>query len=59
VLALAFALATGLVQARAGVRTWVALVAAPWYLVWKAMVQVRALASVLRRETYYPPTARS
>ncbi len=59
VLTLAFALATGLVQGRAGVRTWLALVAAPWYLVWKAIVQVRALASVLRRETYYPPTART
>lgn len=59
VLVLGFALATGLVQARAGLRTWLALVAAPWYLVWKAVVQLRALASVLRRDTYYPPTART
>jgi 1,2-diacylglycerol 3-beta-glucosyltransferase len=58
-LLLAFALFTGLVQARAGLRTWLALCAAPWYLGWKAVVQLRALASVLRREKYYPPTARA
>jgi cellulose synthase/poly-beta-1,6-N-acetylglucosamine synthase-like glycosyltransferase len=57
-LLLAFALFTGLVQARAGLRTWLALCAAPWYLAWKAVVQLRALASILRREKYYPPTAR-
>jgi cellulose synthase/poly-beta-1,6-N-acetylglucosamine synthase-like glycosyltransferase len=56
--ALCLALATGLLQARAGLRTWLALFVAPWYLLWKAAVQLRALASVLRRETYYPPTAR-
>ena len=48
----------GLVQARAGLRTWLALLAAPWYVGWKAIVQVRALASVLRRDEYYGPTAR-
>lgn len=48
----------GLVQARAGLRTWVALLVAPWYLGWKAVIQLRALASVLRRKDYYPPTAR-
>jgi cellulose synthase/poly-beta-1,6-N-acetylglucosamine synthase-like glycosyltransferase len=48
----------GLAQARAGLRTWLALLAAPWYLGWKTVVQMRALASVLRRESYYPPTAR-
>ena len=57
-LLLAFALVTGLVQGRAGLRTWLALLAAPWYLAWKAVVQVRALASVLRRDDYYGPTAR-
>ncbi len=51
-------LVTGLVQARAGLRTWLALLAAPWYLGWKAIVQVRALASIIRRETQYGPTAR-
>ena len=47
---LVLALATGLIQARAGLRTWLALLAAPWYLVWKAVVQLRAVASVLRRD---------
>jgi cellulose synthase/poly-beta-1,6-N-acetylglucosamine synthase-like glycosyltransferase len=56
---LALVIFTGLVQARAGLRTWLALLAAPWYLGWKAVVQVRALASVLRRDDYYPPTART
>ena len=58
-LVLALALVTGLIQARAGLRTWLALLAAPWYLGWKAVVQLRALASVLRRDDYYPPTARA
>jgi cellulose synthase/poly-beta-1,6-N-acetylglucosamine synthase-like glycosyltransferase len=57
-LALALVVVVGLVQARAGLRTWLALLAAPWYLGWKTVVQLRALASVLRRETHYPPTAR-
>lgn len=57
-LVLVLALATGLVQARAGIRTWLALLAAPWYLIWKAVVQVRALASVVRGDDYYQPTAR-
>jgi cellulose synthase/poly-beta-1,6-N-acetylglucosamine synthase-like glycosyltransferase len=58
-LALALALLTGLIQARAGVRTWLALLGAPWYLAWKTVIQLRALASVLRRDDYYPPTART
>jgi cellulose synthase/poly-beta-1,6-N-acetylglucosamine synthase-like glycosyltransferase len=56
---LVVALVTGLVQARAGLRTWLALSVAPWYLMWKAVVQVRALVSVLRRDDYYGPTARA
>lgn len=56
---LAVVILTGLIQARAGVRTWVALLAAPWYLAWKTVIQLRALASVLRRDDYYPPTARA
>lgn len=59
VVALGLVLATGLVQARAPLLTWLALFAAPWFLFWRAVVQFRALASVLRRETYYPPTART
>jgi len=59
VLVLCLTLTTGLLQARASLRTWLSLLAAPWYLVWKSVVQLRALASVLRRDTYYPPTART
>jgi cellulose synthase/poly-beta-1,6-N-acetylglucosamine synthase-like glycosyltransferase len=55
---LVLALFTGLIQARASRRTWFALLAAPWYLVWKTVVQLRALVRVLRRDDYYPPTAR-
>ena len=55
---LALVLVTGLIQASAAPRTWLALLAAPWYLVWKAAVQLRAVASVARRDDYYPPTAR-
>jgi len=58
-LAFAVLIVTGLIQARAGVRTWLALLAAPWYLGWKLVVQLRALASVLRHDDYYPPTARA
>jgi hypothetical protein len=56
--ALVLTLVTGLIQARAGIRTWLSLVAAPWNLVWKTVVQLRALVSVLRRDRYYGPTAR-
>jgi glycosyltransferase involved in cell wall biosynthesis len=56
---LVVALITGLIQARAGLRTWLALLVAPWYLVWKAVVQLRAVASLLRRDRYYGPTARA
>jgi cellulose synthase/poly-beta-1,6-N-acetylglucosamine synthase-like glycosyltransferase len=58
-LVLALVILTGLIQARAGLRTWVALLAAPWYLAWKTVIQLRAVASVLRRDDYYPPTARA
>lgn len=57
-LILALVVMTGLIQARAGLRTWLALLAAPWYLGWKAIIQARALARVLRRDEYFPPTAR-
>jgi cellulose synthase/poly-beta-1,6-N-acetylglucosamine synthase-like glycosyltransferase len=58
-LTLALVILTGLIQARAGLRTWLALLAAPWYLTWKTIIQLRALASVLRKDDYYPPTARA
>ena len=58
-LALAVVLMTGLIQARVAPRTWLALLAAPLYIVWKAVVQLRALASIIRRDEYYPPTTRA
>jgi cellulose synthase/poly-beta-1,6-N-acetylglucosamine synthase-like glycosyltransferase len=56
--ALALTIVTGLIQARAGARTWLALLAAPWYVAFKAVVQIRALVSLLRRDRVYGPTAR-
>jgi cellulose synthase/poly-beta-1,6-N-acetylglucosamine synthase-like glycosyltransferase len=56
---LVLVLVIGLVQAGARLRTWLVLLAAPWYIAWKAAVQLRALASVLRNRDYYPPTARA
>ena len=53
------ALLTGLSQARAGLSTWLALCVAPWYLVWKDTVQLRAVARDLRRDDSYGPTARA
>ena len=50
---------TGLVQARAGLRTWAALAAAPVYVVWKGAVQARALVRVVRRDRHFEPTARA
>jgi hypothetical protein len=57
-LTLALVILIGLIQARAGLRTWLALLVAPWYVAWKAIIQLRALARVLRRDDYFPPTAR-
>lgn len=56
---LAITIATGLIQARAGLRTWLALLAAPWYIGWKAIVHLRAIARLLRRDDSYAPTARA
>jgi 1,2-diacylglycerol 3-beta-glucosyltransferase len=58
-LALAATLVIGLVQGRAGLRTWLALLAAPWYIAFKAFVQLRALVSLLGRNRSYGPTARA
>jgi glycosyltransferase involved in cell wall biosynthesis len=55
---LVLVLVVALVQARAGLDTWLALLAAPVYVPWKLMVQLRALLSVRRGETTYGPTAR-
>ena len=56
---LVLVLVTGLVQAHARMRTWLALAVAPWYVAWKLVVQLRALASVVRRDEYYAPTVRA
>jgi 1,2-diacylglycerol 3-beta-glucosyltransferase len=56
---LALTVAIGLVQARAGLRVWLSLLIAPWYVAFKAVVQLRALAGLLRRNRYYGPTARA
>jgi 1,2-diacylglycerol 3-beta-glucosyltransferase len=59
VVALALTLILGLVQARAGLRTWLSLAAAPWYVAFKAVIQVRALVTLIRRDRVYGPTART
>jgi cellulose synthase/poly-beta-1,6-N-acetylglucosamine synthase-like glycosyltransferase len=56
---LAVTIGTGLIQARAGLRVWLSLLIAPVYVVFKAVVQVRALAGLLRRDRVYGPTARA
>ncbi len=56
---LGMTLVTALLQARATARTWLALLAAPGYIAWKLSVQLRAFASVRRKQAYYPPTART
>jgi cellulose synthase/poly-beta-1,6-N-acetylglucosamine synthase-like glycosyltransferase len=55
---LAGSLMVGLVVARAGLRTWLALAIAPWYMAWKAIVQVRALLSLSRGVRSYGATPR-
>lgn len=52
-------LGLGLVEARVSGRTWLALVIAPWYLPWKAMVQLRAFGRVAKRSQHYGATPRA
>ncbi len=48
-----------LIQARATWRTWVSLLAAPWYIPWKAWIQVQAVLRATRSPNAdFPPTAR-
>ncbi len=56
--ALALVLVIGLLQARAPARTWLAVVVAPWYVLWKLVVQVRAVGGLLRSGTTYGATER-
>lgn len=51
---IALDLAVALRQARAGLRTWLAVVGAVWYVPWKVWVEVRALADADRRDTAGP-----
>ncbi len=44
--------------ARLPASAYLALLAAPWYLAWKVPVQLRAVASVRRRETDFPAMPR-
>jgi hypothetical protein len=53
------ALAVALIEARARPRTWLALAIAPWYLPWKAFVQIRALLSVRRGAESFGATPRT
>lgn len=55
---LALAVVTGLVQSRADHRTWLALFAAPWYVLWKVAVQARAVLSLRRPHVEYGATPR-
>jgi len=55
---LALTVLTGLVQSRAGVRTWLALAAAPWYVLFKLAVSGRALAALRRSGTEFGATPR-
>jgi hypothetical protein len=55
---LAVTVLTGLVQSRAGARTWLALAAAPWYMMFKLAVQARALATLRRPGTEFGATPR-
>jgi 1,2-diacylglycerol 3-beta-glucosyltransferase len=52
-------LAVTLLEARAPARTWLALAIAPWYLPWKAVVQLRAFLRLRRGDAVYEPTPRS
>lgn len=55
---LVLAVVTGLVQARADRGTWLALLAAPGYVLFKVAVQLRALASLRRPGAEYGATPR-
>lgn len=56
---LAAVLVVALLIVRAGPTTWLALLVAPWYVLWKLLIQARAVGSVLRGRTSYPPTPRA
>ena len=51
-------LAVALVQAGAGARTWLGLAIAPWYVPWKAVIQIRALLRLRTRDRAFGATPR-
>jgi 1,2-diacylglycerol 3-beta-glucosyltransferase len=51
-------LCISLIQSGATLKTWLVLLAAPAYVLWKVWVQARATATVARKPTYFPPTMR-
>ena len=55
---LAGVLVVSLVEAGAGLRTWLGLVIAPLYVPWKAFIQLRALTRVRRKEEVFGATPR-
>lgn len=56
---LAADLVLALALSRAPARTWAAVLAAPWVMLWKLGIQLLALTDVLRRRSGdYPPTPR-
>lgn len=56
--AMAVDVAIALLQTRAPWQTWGALVAAPFYIVWKAAIQVMAIARFRTSDEAYEPTPR-
>ena len=55
---LATCLAIGMVEAGVGARTWLALLCAPGFVVWKAWVQLKAIARLRQPNVAYAPTPR-
>jgi len=55
---LGLVLCLGLVQARAPLAAWLALLMAPAYVVFKVWIQFNALATILRHERSFPATPR-
>jgi hypothetical protein len=51
-------LVVALLQSRATLRTWLSLLAAPWYLPWKLVVQLRAVTRLRHAASVDVPTAR-
>jgi glycosyltransferase involved in cell wall biosynthesis len=50
--------AIAMLEARVGLKAWLALCAAPLYVAWKAWIQLQAAGYVLRSRTDFPATPR-